>query len=410
MDTAEPLKPDTTPDQLAPLGGTHARIQSLDFIRGIAVMGILLANIVAFGQPMAAYMYPRAFLVPDGDPAGILWSAQFVLVDGKMRGLFTLLFGAGLYLFMEKAWAKGATRRLQALRLAWLMAFGAVHFYLIWRGDILMSYAFSGFIGLACIKWAARTQLIAGLIGYGVGSLVLLASVGPLIFVADTPFGTTAPYADMRADLQTDMADELASGRAEAALIIQGDYPSWVAYNVMEHGTEPLLYLMLALTETVPLILIGMALYRFGLFDGRIARAKLKRWGWIGFVAGTALTLPLAVWITGAGLSYYGTLSAFVGFSPLPRLPVVIGLAALLAAYAPGGTGWLTDRVKAAGRMAFSNYLGTSLVMLLVFHGLGPRPVRNPQPSAVISRGAGRLGGDTELVEALAAALPLRPA
>jgi uncharacterized protein len=100
------------------------RISSLDFIRGLAVMGILAANIIAFGQPFTAYMFPEEFLVPDGDDGGWLWVAQFVLIDGKMRGLFTLLFGAGLMLFMERAWARGSTRWLQARRLLWLLLFG----------------------------------------------------------------------------------------------------------------------------------------------------------------------------------------------------------------------------------------------------------------------------------------------
>lgn len=133
----EPLTP------VAPVASAE-RIETLDFIRGLAVMGILAANIVAFGQPMEAYTYPAAFKTETGDPGGWMWIAQFVLIDGKMRGLFTLLFGAGLYLFMEKAWAKGATRALQAWRLVILGVFGMVHFFFIWPGDILFYYALFG--------------------------------------------------------------------------------------------------------------------------------------------------------------------------------------------------------------------------------------------------------------------------
>jgi hypothetical protein len=113
---------------IAPVAAS-ARIGTLDFIRGLAVMGILAANIVAFGQPMEAYMYPAAFKVDAGDPGGWMWIAQFILIDGKMRGLFTLLFGAGLYLFMEKAWARGATRWFQVWRLAILMVSANAHEY-----------------------------------------------------------------------------------------------------------------------------------------------------------------------------------------------------------------------------------------------------------------------------------------
>ena len=99
---------------IAPVAAAE-RIDTLDFIRGLAVMGILAANIVAFGQPFEAYMYPTAFLTDPADPGGWMWIAQFILIDGKMRGLFTLLFGAGVYLFMEKAWARGGTRKLQEI-------------------------------------------------------------------------------------------------------------------------------------------------------------------------------------------------------------------------------------------------------------------------------------------------------
>ena len=91
------------PDQPQPLTGAADRIASLDFIRGIAVLGILAANIVAFGQPMTAYMYPDAFTTPHGAAEDWMWVAQFVLIDGKMRGLFSLLFGASMMLIIERA-------------------------------------------------------------------------------------------------------------------------------------------------------------------------------------------------------------------------------------------------------------------------------------------------------------------
>ena len=151
------------------------RIASLDFIRGIAVMGILAANIVAFGQPMIAYMWPEGFLTPHDATSDWMWVAQFVLIDGKMRGLFTLLFGAGMYLFLEKAWARKQGRWLQARRLFWLLAFGMVHFFFIWRGDILTLYATCGFICLLFVKWGPKTQLGVGIFFYLVGAAIFSA-------------------------------------------------------------------------------------------------------------------------------------------------------------------------------------------------------------------------------------------
>lgn len=176
-----------TPDLEA---AAHARlaerIGSLDLMRGIAVLGILAANIVAFGQPFSAYMFPETFLVPAGDDGGWMWIAQFVLIDGKMRGIFTVLFGVGLYLFMERAWARGQTRWLQARRLFFLMLFGMVHFFFIWRGDILFYYAVIGFIALLCLGWSPKDQLKVGLLGYFAGAIFYALMMLPLHFIADT--------------------------------------------------------------------------------------------------------------------------------------------------------------------------------------------------------------------------------
>lgn len=363
--------PQTTPPSGADAAkaAAHDRLLSLDFIRGIAVMGILWANIVGFGQPMTAYMYPDAFAVPHGQTSDWLWVLQFVLIDGKMRGLFTLLFGAGLMLFMEKAWARGQTRWLQARRLCWLLAFGLIHFYFIWKGDILVLYSIAGIAAMAFLRLKAMNQLILGLLGYGAGAIMFLMMMLPPYLIAETEWGDRAIYAQDRAAMELYQAEEIADGVTETAIIRGGNYVDFVRYNFTEHGTEPVSGVMMFILETLPLMLIGMALYQMGVFDGRMNAGAMRRWGWTGIIVGSALTLVIALWSMGEGFTYWGTLAAFIGLSPLPRLPATLGLLALLALWAPVVRGWLGARVTAAGRMAFSNYLGTSVVMLLVFHG-----------------------------------------
>ncbi|MDZ4137769.1 MAG: DUF418 domain-containing protein [Erythrobacter sp.] len=346
------------------------RIDALDFIRGLAVMGILAANIIAFGQPFEAYMYPAAFLTDPGDPNGWMWIAQFVAIDGKMRGLFTLLFGAGIYLFMEKAWARGGTRGLQAWRLAILMVFGMVHFFFIWPGDILFYYALFGFVALACLKWNIKTQLWVGLAGYMLGVLIYAAMFTTTWAIADTSFGEISPeLAEARAGMVVGIDETLARGDVPNAAIAAGDYGTLVMHRLTEQWSEPLNNAMLFGLETLPLMLIGVALYRLGFFNGAIGRAKLLRWGWTGVIAGGLAHLAIGLVIQAGGFTFYGTLAAYIGWSPLPRLWMILGLAALLVAYAPSATGWLGERIRAAGRAAFTNYLGTSILMMLVFHG-----------------------------------------
>jgi uncharacterized protein len=94
-------------------------------------------------------------------------------------------------------------------------------------------------------------------------------------------------------------------------------------------------------------------------------------WGWAGVLGGGVMHLAIGLVVRAGGFTYYGTLAAFVAWAPLPRLAMVLGLAALMVVYAPLATGWLGERMRAAGRAAFTNYLGTSVVMMVVFHGWG---------------------------------------
>ncbi|MFY8049311.1 MAG: DUF418 domain-containing protein, partial [Erythrobacter sp.] len=333
---------------VAPVSAAE-RIDTLDFIRGLAVMGILAANIVAFGQPFDAYMYPAAFKVDAGDPGGWMWIVQFILIDGKMRGLFTLLFGAGMYLFMEKAWARGATRKLQAWRLAILMAFGMIHFFFIWPGDILFYYALFGFIALPCLKWSVKTQLRVGLAGYMLGVLLYAGLTMPWLIV-DTAFGESSPeMLAQRKEMIAEIDQTLAHSDVPNNAIASGDYATLVMHRLTEQWNEPLLNALLFGFETLPLMLIGVALYRMGFFSGAFDRAKLLRWGWIGVIAGGLVHLAIGLVVQAGGFTYYGTLAAFVAWSPLPRLWMVLGMAALLLAYAPSATSWLAERVRAAG-------------------------------------------------------------
>ena len=359
-----------TPDQPRPVGASSQRVVSLDFIRGLAVMGILAANIVAFGQPFAAYMYPGAFITPHGEAEGWMWVAQFVLIDGKMRGLFSLLFGAGLYLFMERARARGATRWLQARRLLWLGLFGLVHFFFIWRGDILFLYAAAGLVALLLIDISRRDQFVVGLLAYFAGAVLFLGIMAPMQLIADSPTAASSePLAEMVASLSQAKADDLADGATETELKRSGDYFGLVEHRVREHTADLGVMLMMFWLETLPLMLLGMALYRKGMFDGSLDRRKQMLWGWAGVLVGGALSLIIALWARSTGFTYYATLAAFSAWSPIPRLMMTLGLAALLALWGLRAGGWLGRRVSAAGRAAFTNYLGTSVVMMLVFHG-----------------------------------------
>lgn len=356
----------------APASGEDRLIQ-LDFIRGIAVLGILFANIAAFGQPMMGYIWPRALVEPMTEGDKLFWLLQYVLIDGKMRGLFTVLFGAGMMLFIERAWAKSGTRWLQLRRLFWLLVFGSLHFYFLWHGDILQLYAVSGMVALAAVRWKPKTKLIVGLTVYILGSLALGAQMGGNYLASERPEIAAKLPKEAQKQIAEAPAKVLQTTRERTETFGEGSY-SDVVTHMFQHKVQENVgqTIFISIIETIPLILIGMALYGMGLFAGAFSQTRQAFWGWAGVITGTLLTIPLGLWAYLADFPFFLTMFVFVGASSLPHLAVVLGLLALLSRWAPqAATTWLGERLVAAGRVAFSNYIGTSMVMAPIFYGWG---------------------------------------
>jgi len=347
------------------------RIVALDFIRGIAVLGILFANITAFAHPTLAYYWPGA-LPGGGTPTdAAIWLIQFVLVDGKLRGLFTLLFGAGMVLFVQRAATQGDGTTLQARRLAWLLVFGLVHFALLFVGDILVSYAVAGFLALPLMRWSARRQIVVGTAWYILCAMALMGLMGSAAAIEANPASRGDPaVAAQWQVMEEGRRQQFASAADAAAVYSGGSYSEVVRYRLTGERRVLAQGIVLVLVETLPLMLLGMGLYRCGLFSGGLDRRRVRRWGWTALLCGAALS----AWIGGvaleSGLPFHVTQFVFNAAAALPRLPMILGLAGLLSLLASGAErGWLGRRIIAAGRMAFSNYIFTSVLMMLVFHG-----------------------------------------
>lgn len=348
----------TTSEQSnGPVGGGE-RVAALDFVRGVAVLGILFPNITGLAQPYIGYFWPPALDGGMRPGDGWVWVFQLVTVDGRFRGLFTLLFGAGIVLFLERAAARGQGRLRQWRRLAWLLLFGLVHYFLIWRGDILTIYAASGMLALLAARWEATRLLATGITMFVFGQLAMAGLMGASWLSASGP------------DAQ---AAVLAEARGEVALYGQGSWLEIARHSLANGGGELLQSILLVgLTESVPLLLIGMGLYKAGFFRGAIEPREMRRWGWTAVVVGAVGSLPLAFWVRAGGFEFHLTLFVFNGLSGFLALPMALGYAALLIAWTPRAmqTG-LGRRFAAAGRMAFSNYIATSLVMVTIFQGWG---------------------------------------
>ena len=354
-----------TPDQRA------ARITSLDFIRGIAVIGILWANIVGYSRPGIAYRWASSFYDPDwGDSA--VWLFQYVFIDGKLRGLFALLFGAGLVLFMDRARAKGAPARwLQWRRLFWLAVFGLAHYFLLFHGDILFHYAVLAMVAMWAVGWKPKILIALGALVYCVDSVFASMDLGSWVMFEKEALAA-APGSEVRTEYLAEASAMREEGRAERTLMLEGSFADIVAHRVTQQGLEPFTALRFMAFDSLPLMLIGAALYRLGLFSGGMERRKMIRWGSAGIALSALLSLILGSWVIWRGFPVAANFFAFYGPSHAIRLPMILGYAAVLAAVAPSlAPTAIGERISAAGRMAFSNYIGTSLVMAVIFQGWG---------------------------------------
>src|SRR3569623_2137070 len=119
---------------------------SIDAVRGFAVLGILLMNIVGMGLPAFAYVDPT-YAGMHGPADLWTWAVNNVLTDGKMRALFTMLFGASTVLIAERAeGGRPGPMQTHYRRMFWLFVFGMIHAYFLWWGDILVCYAVAGLV------------------------------------------------------------------------------------------------------------------------------------------------------------------------------------------------------------------------------------------------------------------------
>ena len=353
---------------------TAERHISMDAVRGFAVLGILLMNIVGMGLPSFAYINPTYA----GGSAGAdfwTWAVNNVLTDGKMRALFTMLFGASTVLIAERAETGGGLgpAATHYRRMFWLLLFGLAHAFLFWFGDILVLYAVAGLVIFPFRKLQPRTQLI-------IGATILLALLAKNVWQAN------ALEALHAAAIAPDASAPAVKAWQEASVAVQSP-PQARAAELVGFGGDflsalraranmvMLMYTMLlpfdGLPEAIGQMFAGMALYRLGFFTlGWSTRAYVAM---IAF--GYLVCAPVTAWLA-ANI-------ARSGFDPLvlheqevwqqaTRLFIALAHASVVMLIVrPGVLPGLVNRLAAAGRMAFSNYLLTSIITSLVFCGYG---------------------------------------
>ena len=335
------------------------RYDSLDLLRGIAVLMIFAVNIRSMLQPFFAQADPRVWTGPHD--LAIDRVLQFA-VDGKWVATFSVLFGAGLMLLHEKAVAVGAKPSDRIVRRQmWLIGFGLVHAILIWLGDILLTYGVVGLMVMPLLGRRSRTVAVwaAGVIAVGVGLLWLLSLMVP--FMLEDP--SAAEAMSMSAFIAGEV--EAKSGGIGAQLAWRATQAPLVVGNVV-----------IAPVFVLPYMLIGVLAFRSGFL---LARWPAWRYALIGAVClGGAWAMDwwrigqMGVWDGAAPKGPYEVLILqYLWFGVVEGLAGAIGYAALVMAAARPGL--RVPPLSAAGRMAFTNYVACSVIgtTLAAGHGAG---------------------------------------
>lgn len=346
---------------------------SIDAVRGFAVLGILLMNIVGMGLPAMAYITPTYYGGHEG-PNLWAWAVNYVLADGKMRALFTMLFGASLMLIAERAEGqRPGPAAVHYRRVAWLFVFGMLHAYLLFFGDILVTYAIAGAIVFMMRRWSPRV-----LIGLGVVILALLVVKGLLEThhlerlkeAADAP-GASDAARKMWEQQSYTLNPPASLGQSELAGYRGDFWDAMKARAFMAVLLQTVFLLTETLWEAIAQMAIGLALYRSGFFT-----LGWKSRSYAAMIAvGYGIGVPVLAW-----MAWRVSQSGFEPFlrqqtsylAAIPRPFVALAHAStLLLIVRSGALGGLVGRLAAAGRMALSNYLGTSIITAFVFCGFG---------------------------------------
>ncbi len=359
-----PIPPHAAPAAIGPTAPSE-RIQTLDILRGLALLGILLVNMVMFNHTYYGYI---GGVEPDNalDRAAALFIKFFA--EGKFYSMFSFLFGVGMALFMQRAAAKGVPFvPVYARRLLALLGFGLIHAYLFWVGDILILYALLGFVTLfvfrncrprTLVRWSIVSLLLPILINAALwGLLALAAMTNPGI--QEEVAASMPDYARMDAEAglvyATGTFAEITRQRAIDMLTVYATWP-FMAFNVMA------------------MFLLGFAAGKARLHETLAQRKDFLRrvlvWGLVVGVIGN-----LCYVVAGA----YSNRAEASGLNVLATTGQTIGAPALSMAYMAAICLFAMDArrarqlapVAAAGRMAITNYLMQTVICTTLFYGYG---------------------------------------
>lgn len=337
------------------------RIELLDLTRGIALLGILLMNIRIFSEPGAAYFNPTAFGSYEGINA-FWWNLQYFIADQKFMTIFSMLFGASTALICDKINAKGESANWIFIRRNLiLLVIGMTHGYIIWHGDILVSYALCSIIPLIFLKAPKTLVLLLGIVILIIGSLNSYYSYD---VIKDLP----AAIQNQIAETYWSPTEEQLTAEIAA---LNGNWLEqfgWRVQQTFHFQTDT--FLSWGVWRVSGLMLIGLFLYRLGFLTGTFSVRAYKM----------IATVSLLIGFTLVSLGFNANIednwsfpSAFLKnniWNYWGSLIVGIGYISVIAIIQKSNTSTrIGQLIKGIGRTALSNYVLQSLICTSIFYG-----------------------------------------
>ena len=339
-----------------------ARIDSIDVLRGFALLGILIMNIQLFAMPEAAYYNPTAY----GDLEGAnlyVWLGGRLLADQKLMTIFSMLFGAGIVLMTSRADARGETRHVHYRRMGWLAIIGLAHAHLLWAGDILFLYAVCGMLVYPFRGLSPGRLLVLGTATVAVAAAIFAGLQASLPnwseeALAEVTLGAWQPT-------QAIIDDTVATYRG-------GWLEQLPARSAMALGFETFMLVIWGGWRAGGLMLIGMALFKLEVFSARRSRR------FYGALIAAALVAGIPVEAYGVALDFeFGwaldwSLLQGRQFNYWPSIAVGLGYVGLvMLACRTEALRPLTRPFAAVGQTALTNYLLQTVICTTIFYGHG---------------------------------------
>lgn len=365
------------------------RIDTLDALRGVAVLGILIMNIIWFAIPEKAV----EDLGVRGEYSGPNYWAWWMVegyFHGNMRGIFSMLFGASAVLIIEQYSKRNdfdSSAEYYFRRLLILFLFGLFNAYiLLWSGDILFTYSIAGMFIFPLHRLPVnRILMIAGMVMLlycmrttwqnhrpirlkeaAQAALAVDTSVKPLTLIQKSDIEAWKNYQQNQTIENKRAVDEEQIART------QGDFTTFFLYSAgISYFLETELFYDFFFLDAFPFMLIGIALYRIGVITGKKSKRFYLMLGLIGYAIG----LPIYYWSAVAkidfGFDFY-KIAMHQRFYILPfgRLGLTLGnIGFLMLLFKLPITSRLVNFFQPVGRMAFTNYLMQSIICTLIFSG-----------------------------------------